>query len=97
MVTYFLTIDHVLSSDPHVLARVIPTMKRDQGLLGTLEVVSDCQPLPALRVLAIIEPINVVHPYTVSKYNNIKIELTMKEKYCRPISVYKELTFIKFG
>jgi hypothetical protein len=59
MVTYFLTIDHVLSSDPKVLTRVILTMERDQGLLGTLEVVSDCQPLPALRVLAIIEPINV--------------------------------------
>ena len=97
MVTYFLTIDHVLSSDPQVLTRVIPTMERAQGLLGTLEVVSDCQPLPALRVLAIIEPINVVHPGTVSKFNNINIELTMKEKCCRPISVYKELTFVKFG
>jgi hypothetical protein len=60
MVTYFLTIDHVLSSDPQMLARVIPTMERVQGLLGTLEVISDCQPLPVLRVLAIIEPINVV-------------------------------------
>jgi hypothetical protein len=39
--TYFLTIDHVLSSDPKVLACVIPTMERAQGLLGTLEVVSD--------------------------------------------------------
>jgi hypothetical protein len=97
MVTYFLTIDHVLSSDPQMLARVIPTMERVQGLLGTLEVVSDCQPLPALRVLASIEPINVVHPVTVSKFNNINIELTMKEKCYRPISVYKELTFIKFG
>jgi hypothetical protein len=96
MVTYFLIIDHVLSSDPQVLARVIPTMKRAQGLLGTLEVISDCQPLPALRVLAIIEPINVVHPGTVSKCNNIKIELTMKEKCYQPISVYKELTFVKF-
>jgi hypothetical protein len=28
MVTYFLRIDHVLSSDPKVLTRVIPTMKR---------------------------------------------------------------------
>jgi hypothetical protein len=72
-------------------------MERAQGLLDTLEVVSDCQPLPAIRVLAIIEPINVVHPDTISKYNNIKIELIMKEKYCRPIRVYKELTFIKFG
>jgi hypothetical protein len=89
-------IDHILSSDPQVLAHVIPTTERAQGLLGTLEVVSDCQPLPALRVLAIIEPINVVHPDTVSKCNNIKIELTMKEKYCRPISVYKELNFVKF-
>jgi hypothetical protein len=97
MVTYFLTIDHVFSSDPKVLARVILTMERAQDLLGTLEVISECQPLPALRVLAIIEPINVVHPSTVSKCNNIKIELTMKEKCCRPISVYNELTFIKFG
>jgi hypothetical protein len=70
-------------------------MERSQGLLGTLEVVSDCQPLPALRVLAIIETINVVHPGTISKCNNIKIELTMKEKYYRPISVYNELTFCK--
>jgi hypothetical protein len=97
MVNYFLTINHVSSSDPQVFARVIPTMERAQGLLGTLEVVSDCQQLPALRVLAIIEPINVVHSGTVSKCNNIRIELTMKEKYCRPISVYKELTFVKFG
>jgi hypothetical protein len=96
MITYFLTIDRVLSSDPKVLARVIPTMDRAQGLLATFEVVSNCQSLPALRVLAIIEPINVVHSDTVSKYNNIKIELTMKEKCFRPISVYKELTFIKF-
>ena len=97
MVTYFLTIDHVLSSDPQMITRVIPTMERVQGLLGTLEVISDCQPLPALRVLAIIESINIVHPGTVSKFNNINIELTMKEKCCRPISVYKELTFVKFG
>jgi hypothetical protein len=97
MSTYFLMIDHVLFSDPKVLTRVIPTMERAQGLLGTLEVVSDCQPLLALRVLAIIEPINVVHLYIIFKCNNIKIELTIKEKYCRPISVYKELTFVKFG
>jgi hypothetical protein len=97
MVTYFLTIDHVLSNDPRVLARVIPTMERAQGLLGKLEVISDCHLLPTLRVLAIIEPINVVHPGTISKCNNINIELTMKEKYCRPISAYKELTFVKFG
>jgi hypothetical protein len=89
-------INHVLSSDSQVLACVIPTMERAQGLLGTPEVVSDCQPLLALRVLAIIEPINVVHPGTVFKYNNIKLELTMKEKCCRPVSVYKELTFVKF-
>jgi hypothetical protein len=68
MVTNFLTIDHVLSSDPQVLARVIPTTERAQGLLGT-----------------------------VSKCNNIKIDLTMKEKCYRPISPYKELTFVNFG
>jgi hypothetical protein len=97
MVTYFLIIDHVLSSDPKMVVRVIPTMERDQGLLGTLEVVSDCRPLSALRVLVIIKPINVVYPDTVFKCNNIKIELTVTEKCCRPISVYKELTFVKFG
>jgi hypothetical protein len=90
-------IDHVLSSDPKVLTHVIRTMERAQGLLGTVEVVSDCQPLPTLRVLTIIEPINVVHPCTVSKCNNIKIELTIKKKCCRPINVYKELTFVNFG
>jgi hypothetical protein len=97
MITYFLTIDHVLSSDPQVLTHIIRTMERAQGLLDTLEVISDCQPLPALRVLVIIEPINIVHPDTVFKCNNIKIELTMKEKCCRPISIYKELTFVKFA
>jgi hypothetical protein len=97
MVTYFLTIDLVLSSDPKLLTCIISTMERAQWLLGTLEVISDCQPLPALRVLVIIEPINVVYPVTVFKCNNIKIELTMKEKYYRPISVYKEHTFVKFG
>jgi hypothetical protein len=81
-------IDHVLSSDPQMHTCVIPTIERAQGLLGTLEVVSDCQPLPALRMLAIIEPINVVHLGTVFKCN---------KKCYRPISVYKELTFIKFG
>jgi hypothetical protein len=90
-------IDHLLSSDPKTLACVIPTIKRAQGLLGTLEVVSDCQSLPTLRVLIIIESINIVHLGTVFKCNNIKIELTMKEKCCRPISVYKKLTFVKFG
>jgi hypothetical protein len=54
MVTYFLMIDYVLSSDPKVLTHVIPTLDRVQGLLGTLEAESDCQPLPALSVLAII-------------------------------------------
>jgi hypothetical protein len=72
-------------------------MERAQGLLGKLDVVSDYQPLPVLRVLTIIEPINVVHPGIIFKCNNINIELTMKEKYCQPISVYKELTFVKFG
>jgi hypothetical protein len=76
MVTYFLMIDYVLSNDPKVLAHVIPTMERGEGLLGTLEAKSDCQPLPALRMLAIISPINVVHPRIISKCNNIKIELT---------------------
>jgi hypothetical protein len=42
MVTYFFTIDHVLSSDSKVLARVIPTMERAQGLLGTFEAVVNC-------------------------------------------------------
>jgi hypothetical protein len=41
MVTYFLMIDHVLSNDPQVPTHVIPTMERGQGLLGTIEVVSD--------------------------------------------------------
>jgi hypothetical protein len=54
MVTYFLTIDYVLSCDHKVIARVIPTIERAKGLLGTLEVKSDCQPLPILRVLSII-------------------------------------------
>jgi hypothetical protein len=76
-------IDHVLSSDPKVLTCVIPTMERTQGLLGILEVISDCQPISALRVLVIIEPINVVHLSTIFKCNNIKIELIMKEKCCQ--------------
>jgi hypothetical protein len=54
MVIYFLMIDYVLSSDPKVLTRVIFTMERAQGLLGTLEAESDCQQLPILRVLVII-------------------------------------------
>jgi hypothetical protein len=49
MVPYFLTIDYILSSNPKVLTRVIPTMERVQGLLGTLEAESDC-----LGVLVII-------------------------------------------
>jgi hypothetical protein len=68
-----------LSSDPQVLTHVIPTMEGAQWLLGTLEVISDCQPLSALRALAIIEPINIVHSGTIFKCNNIKIGLTMKE------------------
>jgi hypothetical protein len=83
MVTYFLTIDHVLSSDPKVLARVIPTMERAQGLIGTLEAKFDCQPLPALRVLTF------VHPDTISKCNNIKIELTMNVIEGKRLSTYK--------
>jgi hypothetical protein len=54
MVTYILTIDYVLFCDPKVLAHVIPTMKRSQGLVDTLKAESDCQPLPVLRVLDII-------------------------------------------
>jgi hypothetical protein len=37
MVTYFPMIDYVLSSDPKVLAQVIPIIERAQGLLGTLK------------------------------------------------------------
>jgi hypothetical protein len=37
MVTYFLTIHYVLSSDSKVLTRVIPTMERAQGLLAHLK------------------------------------------------------------
>jgi hypothetical protein len=37
-----------------VVLSQIPTMERAQGLLGTLEAESDCQPLHALRVLPII-------------------------------------------
>jgi hypothetical protein len=48
MVTYFLMIDYILFNEP------IPIMKRVKGLLNTLEAESDCQPLPVLRVLAII-------------------------------------------
>jgi hypothetical protein len=54
MVTYFLTIDYVLSYDPKLLTHIIPTMESGQGLSDTLETESDCQPLPVLRVLAII-------------------------------------------
>jgi hypothetical protein len=49
MVAYFLTIDYILFSNPKVLARVIHTMERAQGLLGTLEAESYC-----LGVLVII-------------------------------------------
>jgi hypothetical protein len=89
MVTYFLTIDYVLSSDLKVLTRVIPTMKRAQELLGTLEAESDCQPLPALRVLVIIKLINVVHPDIVFKCNNNKIELTTNVVEGKRLSTYK--------
>jgi hypothetical protein len=41
MITYFLMIDYVLSSDHKVLARVILIMERVQGLLDTLEAESD--------------------------------------------------------
>jgi hypothetical protein len=37
MITYFLMIDHVLSSDPKVLASVIPIMERDKGCLAHLK------------------------------------------------------------
>jgi hypothetical protein len=57
MVTYFIMINHVLSSDPQVLTCVIPTMERTQGLLGTLEVVSNCHPLLAFRVSAMYCPV----------------------------------------
>jgi hypothetical protein len=77
MVTYFLTIDYVLSSDLKMLTRVISTIKRAQWLLVTIEAESDCQQLPILRVLAIILLINVVYLGIVSKCNIIKIELTI--------------------
>jgi hypothetical protein len=89
MVTYFLTIDFVLSSDPKVLACVMSIMQRAQGLLGTLEVESDFQPHHALRVLAIIYLINVVHSGTVSKCNNIKMELTTNVIEGKRLSTYK--------
>jgi hypothetical protein len=89
MVTYFITIDYVLSSNSKVLTCVIPTMERAQGLLHTLEAESDCQPLATLRVLAIIYPINVVHASTISKCNNIKIELTMNVIEGKKLSTYK--------
>jgi hypothetical protein len=54
MINYMLTIDSILSCDPYALACIIPTMKRAQGLLGTLEVPADCQMLPILGVLTII-------------------------------------------
>jgi hypothetical protein len=41
MMTYIFTIDSVLPTCPKVLAHVIPTIERTQGLLGTLEVVLD--------------------------------------------------------
>jgi hypothetical protein len=39
--TYIFMIDFVVPTGPKVLAHVIPTMERTQGLLGTLEAVFD--------------------------------------------------------
>jgi hypothetical protein len=89
MLTYFLMIDYVLSSDPKVLACVIPIMERPHGLIGTLEAESDCQPLPVLRVVAIIWPINIVHSCAIFKCNNIKTELTMNVIEGKMLSTYK--------
>jgi hypothetical protein len=89
MITYILTIDYVLSCDPKVLTRVLPIIERAQRLLGTLEAESDCQSLPVLRVLVIIYLINVVHSSIVSKYNNIKIELTTNVVEGKMLSTYK--------
>jgi hypothetical protein len=41
MMTYIFTIDSILPTGPKVLAHVLPTMERTQGLLGTLEAVFD--------------------------------------------------------
>jgi hypothetical protein len=39
--TYIFMIDSVLPKYPKVLTHVIPTMERNQGLLGTLEAAFD--------------------------------------------------------
>jgi hypothetical protein len=65
MMTYIFTIDFVLPTGPKVFAHLIPTMKKTQGLLGTLEALS------IRRVFTIIELFNVVHPDTTFKYNHI--------------------------
>jgi hypothetical protein len=41
MTAYIFTIDFVLLTCPKVLAHIIPTMERTQGLLGTLEAIFD--------------------------------------------------------
>jgi hypothetical protein len=41
MMTYIFMIDYVLSTWLKVLAHIIPTMERTQGLFGTLEAVFD--------------------------------------------------------
>ena len=98
--TYILSIDFVQPTSSKVLTHVIPAMERAQWLLGTLEAVFDHQTtLNALRVFAIIKLFHVVQPGTFSKCNNINRvnnECNRRIKNCRPISVYKELTFIKF-
>jgi hypothetical protein len=65
MMTYIFTIDFVLPTGPKVFAHLIPTMKKTQGLLGTLEALS------IRRVFTIIELFNVVHLDTTFKYNHI--------------------------
>ncbi len=41
MMTYIFMIDSELPTCPKVLAQIIPTMERTQGLLGTLEAIFD--------------------------------------------------------
>jgi hypothetical protein len=69
--THILMIDYVLPTCPKVLAHVIPTMERIQGLLGTLEDIFDGQSFPVRRVFTIIELFNVVHPDTIYKCSHI--------------------------
>jgi hypothetical protein len=66
-------------------------MKRAQGLLGTLEILADYQMLPVLGVLAIIYLDNKVHSGTVSKCNNIKLELTMNVIEGKMLSTYTSI------